>query len=111
METTKLKLLTIIAEDELERRLVADLRSEGVTGYTVEEARGSGARRTRDDAWEGENIRIEILADEPTARRVAERIAGAYFEAFGVVVFLSDVEVLRPEKFSRPGGAGPGGAR
>lgn len=94
-----LKLLTIIAEDELEARLIADLKGLGATGYTVLKARGEGAHRARTSEWEGENIQIETLVSADLAERMLLHLAEHYFARFGVVAYLGTVEVLRPGKF------------
>ncbi len=99
MKLTTLKLITIIAEDELEQRLVAELKSLGATGYTLSKARGEGTHRTRTSEWEGENIRIEALVSEEVASRILDRMASRYFKAFGLITYVATVEVIRGEKF------------
>lgn len=101
-----LKLLTIIAEDELEDRLVRDLKSLGVTGYTVLKARGEGSHRARTSEWEGENIQLETLVTEPVAEKILQLLAGHYFSHFGVIAYASTVEVLRGGKFAPPSASG-----
>jgi nitrogen regulatory protein P-II 2 len=101
MQTVSLKLLTIIAEDELESRLVRDLKELGTRGYTVAKVRGEGAHGLRGSEWEGENVRIETLVDPTLAERIAEHIAARYFERFAVIVYLTPAEVLRGGKFGK----------
>lgn len=101
------KLLTIVCEASLESSLIADLRQRGVRGYTITEARGHGAHGTRDGLWQaGSNIRIEVLCDEQTATDLAVHLRDHYYGSYGMVVFVADVQVLRPEKFQagRPPG-------
>ena len=59
MKATNLILLTIIAEDELESRLIADLKALGVRGDTICSVRGEGCHGLRASQWEGENIKID----------------------------------------------------
>lgn len=94
------KLLTVITEKALERQLVRCVMEEGARGYTVVEARGEGKRAPRFGDLENQvNIRLEVICEESIARSIAERLHRNYFEDFAMVLFISEVEVLRPEKF------------
>ena len=99
-QTSLRKLLTIVCEAELENSLVREFTRHGVNGYTITDARGHGTHGTRDAAWPASaNIRIEVLCEAHVALAIAERLRDTYYDNFGMVSFLSDVEVLRPEKF------------
>jgi len=100
MKTTNLILLTIIAEDELESRLIADLKKLGVRGYTICTVRGEGVHGLRASQWEGENIKIEVIVDNALADAIAELVAKAYFPNFATILYLLPVQVLREEKFT-----------
>lgn len=103
MKTTNLILLTIIAEDELESRLVADLKKLGVIGYTIHTVRGDGHHGLlRASHWEGDNIKIEIIVDNTLADAVSEHIAKEYFPHFATILYMLPVQVLREEKFTKP---------
>jgi hypothetical protein len=94
------KLLTVITEEALERRLVDCVKTEGARGYTLTEARGAGSRGVRSADFEkGGNLRLEVICEESIARRIAEILHRKYFNDFAMVLFMQDVEVLRPEKF------------
>jgi nitrogen regulatory protein PII len=99
MKTTTLKLVTIIAEDDIEARLVRDLKELGVKGYTVVNVRGEGLHGTRDNAWEGENIRLETLVSPELADKMFEFLHRTYFPRYLMVVYMENVEVIRAEKF------------
>ena len=45
------------------------------------------------------NIRIEIVCDPALAERVAIRLRERYYDHYAMILFLHDVDVLRPEKF------------
>ena len=105
MKTEPCKLVTIIAEDEMEQRLVDDLKRLGATGYTVFDVRGEGSHGPRASKWEGENIQIETLVDDETADRILEHVAEHYFERHGVVLYVTDADVIRASKYA---GAGRG---
>lgn len=94
------KLVTIICEADLEHALSDDLMRLGVHGYTVTDARGRGHHGVREASWShSSNIRIEVVCDEKVAVLIAEHLKECYYRNFAMILFMSDVEVLRPEKF------------
>jgi hypothetical protein len=94
------KLVTIVTEAALERRLVDDLKRLGAHGYTISDARGEGSRGVRNAGWEASsNIRIEVICDETTAEAIAGHLKAAYYANYAMILYLSDVGVLRPQKF------------
>lgn len=94
------KLVTVITESSLERDLVREIESLGVAGYTVSDARGRGDKGVRASHWgHSSNIRVEIVCDTPLAERVLERLRERYYEHYAIVMWVQDVEVLRPDKF------------
>ena len=94
------KLLTIVCEADLERTLVSLLSAHGAGGYTITDARGHGAHGERDGLWPpSANIRIEVLCDEQLATTIAADLQARYYEGYGMITFISDVQVLRPDKF------------
>ena len=94
------KLLTIVCEAALETTLLRDLESLGAHGYTVTDARGKGSRGRRDANWGPHaNIRIEVLCNEQTADAICEALRERYYDNYSMVMFVADVEVLRPGKF------------
>ena len=94
------KLLTVIAESAIERDILADIERLGAHGYTVTPARGKGSRGVRDASWdEAGNIRVEVICDDATARAIALHLRTRYFDSYGMILFMSDVEVLRRAKF------------
>lgn len=99
-QMTARKLLTIICEADLERILVGLLGNLGARGYTIMDARGHGAHGERDGLWPpSANIRIEVLCDETLAGKIATVLQERYYEGYGMIVFIVDAQVLRPDKF------------
>ncbi|MBU1329837.1 MAG: transcriptional regulator [Gammaproteobacteria bacterium] len=93
-------LLTVIAEAALEKKLVTDLEQLGAPGWTISDARGRGGRGVRSAGWEAEgNIRLEIICNRELAERIASHLQAQYYADYAMVCYLSQVEVLRPEKF------------
>jgi nitrogen regulatory protein P-II 2 len=99
MNLNSIQLITIISLDVLEERIVQDLKTLGVKGYTVSEARGEGLSVRRDDNWEGRNIRIEILANEEKLEKIFTLLQEKYFPKYKMIAFSYPVNVLRREKF------------
>ncbi|MCZ8238352.1 MAG: hypothetical protein O9346_03640 [Leptospiraceae bacterium] len=94
------KLVTIIALDSLEAKIVQDMDKLEIRGYTISPAHGKGLHSKKISDWEGTNIRIESLVSEEKGKKLVEMIRDKYLNKYGVVLFVSDVEVLRPERYS-----------
>ena len=100
MELTARKLLTIVTEAALEATLVRDIEALGARGYTITDARGNGGRGKRDASWAPHaNIRLEVLCDADTARAICTAMRERYYDNYSMVMYVGDVDVLRPEKF------------
>lgn len=98
--SAKRKLLTIICETDIERKLSDDVMALGAHGYTVTEARGRGAHGERDAAWAPSgNIRMEVICEAAVADAIAAHLRKTYFANYSMVLYMADVEVLRDEKF------------
>jgi nitrogen regulatory protein PII len=93
-------LLTVICEASLEKKLVADLEQLGSPGWTITDARGSGHHGARNADWGTEgNIRVEIICARELAERIVVHLQERYYDNYAMVCYLSQVEVLRPERF------------
>lgn len=100
MQVQTRKLLTIITEAVVEHTLVEEIERLGAHGYTITEARGKGHRGVRNARWQaGGNIRIEVVCDPDVAAAIAAHLNKHYYDDYAMILFLSEVEVLRPEKF------------
>ena len=94
------KLVTVITEANLQRDLIRELDALGVAGYTVTDARGRGDKGLRASHWgHSSNIRVEIVCDTPLAELVLTKLREKYYEHYAIVMWVQDVEVLRPDKF------------
>jgi nitrogen regulatory protein P-II 2 len=93
-------LLVIIAEANLERLLIKDVRKLGAAGYTVFDVRGGGHSGVREGTWEADRtIRMEVIADELVADKIAQHVLEQYGKDYGMTLYFSTVSVLRPQKF------------
>ena len=94
------KLLTIVTEAAIESALVRDLDRLGAHGYTITEARGKGHRGVRNAGWDASrNIRIEVVCNDAAAAAIAAHLKAQYYDNYAMIMWVSEVEVLRPEKF------------
>lgn len=94
-----LSKVTIVAERLLKDRLVALIRKEGATGFTMTDVTGEGSRGVRASDWEGRNIQIETIVSAAVADAIFERLSAEYFEEFAVIAWVGEVNVLRGSKF------------
>ncbi len=100
MHTERRKLLTIVTEAPLEQNLLKDLERLGAGGYTITDARGKGSRGVRNAQWEHSGtIRVEVVCDAATSDAIAAHLKDRYYDDYAMILFISDVDVLRPEKF------------
>ena len=99
MNTVRLKLVTIVAEAVIEERLLDDLRRLGAKGHTVMPAHGEGTRGIRASDWEARNIRIETVVSPGVADAILECLARDYFDRWAVIGYVSDVDVVRGDKY------------
>ena len=94
------KLLTIVTEAAIEQLVLQDIERLGAHGYTVSDVRGKGRRGVRNSDWgTSTNVRIEVVCAQPTADTIAAHLKTHYYENYAMILFMSDVVVLRPEKF------------
>jgi nitrogen regulatory protein P-II 2 len=95
------KLLVIIAEAALEKSLVEDVQRLGAQGYTVYDVRGGGRHGERASSWDGDrNIEVKVIATASVAEAISAHVLETYCPHYSVSMFLADVTVLRPEKFT-----------
>jgi hypothetical protein len=100
MEGHTRKLLTIVTEAAVEGTLLRDIERLGGNGYTITDARGKGGRGVRNAGWEASsNIRIEVVCDTATAATIASYLQTHYYDNYAMILFMSNIDVLRPEKF------------
>ena len=94
------KLLVIITEAVLEKQLVVDARRLGAQGYTVYDVRGGSQYATHEGNWDADRmIEMKIICDEAVADAMASHVIEHYAGNYGVSLFFSNIEVIRPTKF------------
>lgn len=100
MKLFDVKLLTVTCEILAQNNILDILNKHGITGYTLYEVDGNGSKGIRGQGLKNEkNIKIEIISTEAKLKDIVEEITCSLFSDFAIIVYLSDVQVLRPEKF------------
>jgi len=100
MRNVPVVCLTVVAEAVVESRLLRDLETAGVRGWTLTTGRGRGASQVDASDWEGANVRIDTLLSSAAADRVLAMLAELYFPRFAVVAWVSPAQVVRGDKFT-----------
>ncbi|MDX1926200.1 MAG: hypothetical protein SFV81_06770 [Pirellulaceae bacterium] len=99
MNTHTLTLLTIVAETLLKDRLIHEIRQAGARGFTITEASGEGSRQRRVSEILGDNIKVEVITKRETAESILTVLQKDFFPRYAVVAYLSEVQVVREEKY------------
>lgn len=100
MNTYTLTLLTIVAEAILKDRLIHEIRHAGAKGFTISDVSGEGSRQRRVSELLGDNIKIEVIAKREIADIILTVLHKDFFPRYSVVAFISDVQVVREDKYS-----------
>lgn len=96
-----MKLINIVANAALEDRLVGIADRHGASGYTVLEARGAGSAGLQTGVLEGEsNILFMLAVPEARLDEVLADVERLMKRGHHLAAFITDTQVLRPEKFS-----------
>jgi len=94
------KLLTITCEILAQENIIEILQKYEITGYTTYEVDGNGARGIRGKGLKNEkNVKVEIILHEEKLQDIVEEISRTLFANFAIVLYVSDVGVVRTEKF------------
>ena len=100
MKLYPVKLLTVTCEILAQKNIIEILNKHEITGYTTYEVDGNGARGIRGQGLKNEkNIKVEIIMREEKLQTVVEEISRTLFANFAIVLYVSDVGVVRTEKF------------
>lgn len=100
MKLYPVKLLTVTCEILAQKNIIEILNKHEITGYTTYEVDGNGARGIRGQGLKNEkNVKVEIIMREEKLQTVVEEISRTLFANFAIVLYVSDVGVVRTEKF------------
>jgi nitrogen regulatory protein PII len=95
------KKVELIVEKARLEEILDLLRDAGARGYTViPTLQGLGNRGTRanDLTGVGANVLVVVITNDAVARRIVEQLEAIWGDAIGVL-YVSDVEVMRGDKF------------
>jgi len=74
--------------------------SLGAKGYTVCDVRGMGGEGYRSGDWsKTANIQISVICKSDVAEKIIEMVQNQYFKDYATIVYHSNINVLRSEKF------------
>ena len=100
MKLYNVKLLTITCEILAKENVIDILKKHEITGYTTYEVDGNGARGIRGQGLKTEkNVKVEVIMREEKLDGVVEEISRTLFANFALVLYVSDIGVVRMEKF------------
>jgi nitrogen regulatory protein P-II 2 len=99
MPKVERQLVTIIIEAAVEARLIDDVKRLGAKGYSVGHVRGEGRSASQLQDLNGPSMRLETIVTDEIAEAILAHLEAAYFGRYAVVVWVSPVTVLRPERF------------
>lgn len=94
-----LYLLTIIVQDTLAEAIQEKVIELGAKGYTQSAVSGKGLSGTRENPWEGENIKIETVVALDTCEAILNHLQKKYFERYAIIAFYHPVHVVRNSHF------------
>ncbi len=100
MKLYTVKLLTITCEILAQKNIIEILKKHEISGYTIYEVDGNGSRGLRGHGLKNEkNVKVEVIMQEEKLQDVVEEISRTLFANFALVLYVSDVGVIRTEKF------------
>ena len=100
MKLYTVKLLTVTCEILAQKNIIEILNKHEISGYTTYEVDGNGARGIRGQGLKNEkNVKVEVILREEKLQDVVEEISRTMFANFAIIVYVSDVSVVRTEKF------------
>ena len=100
MKLYSTKLLTITCEILAQKNVIEILQKHKVSGYTTYEVDGDGSKGIRGQGLENEkNVKVEVVLSENKLQDIVEEITRTLFSNFAIILYTSDVGVVRTEKF------------
>ena len=100
MKLYDVKLLTITCEILAQKNVIDILKNHEITGYTSYEVEGNGEKGLRGQGILSEkNVKVEVIMREEKLSAVVEDISRTLFPDFTIILYVSDVGVVRTEKF------------
>lgn len=96
-----LKKVTIITESLLKEGIIEIIRTEGSTGFTITACEGEGSKGIHASDFEGRNIQLDTIVPVDVGERILTKVSEKYMKNYALIAYMSDVEVVREDKFVR----------
>jgi len=97
------KLVNVVTLDVLQDKLKEMFRRHGVSGYTIIRVTGEGDSGESAGTLDFEaNIMIKVIIPEEKLQRLLDGLQRQIAKGYHLTIFVSDIEVITPEKFSTP---------
>lgn len=97
------KLVNIITMDALQDKLREMFRRYEVSGYTIIRVNGEG---NSGESWGmldfEASIMVKVILPEEKLQRLLNGLERQINKGYHLTIFVNDVEVITPEKFSTP---------
>ncbi len=101
MKLYNVKLLTITCEALVQKKVIEILNKHQVSGYTTYEVEGYDPSGIRGQGFMREkNVKSEIVLKEDKLQDIVEEISKNLSSHYAIIFHVSDVGVLRPERFN-----------
>ena len=101
MQLYPLKLVTVVGETVIMDDIAKEGLKLGATGYTLSEVIGQGSRSARNVIVTGSSktMKVEFVVPMNVAEKILKHVSDHYFEHYACIAWLSDVQVLRGERY------------
>ena len=101
MKLIDFKLVTIICEPVLISSILKMTNDLGATGFTITDVRGQGNGEKSSGEIPDSKSKIEIITEPDLALSLMKTLAENFFENYSLITYVSDISILRPEKFEK----------
>ena len=100
MRLYNVKLLTITCEALVQKKVFEILIKHHVSGYTTYEVEGLDPEGVRGQGFLREkNVKTEVVLKEDKLQDILEEISRTLSSYYAIIFYVSDVGVLRPERY------------
>ena len=99
MSGQSFKLVTIVCEPVLLTSVLTKIRALGASGFTITDVRGEGSSEKSSGEVPDQKTKIEVVVRSESSQMIMEAIAKEYFKNYSLIVYSSDIQVIRREKF------------
>jgi nitrogen regulatory protein P-II 2 len=103
MQLYPLKLVTVIGETVIMDDIAKEGVELGASGYTLAEVIGQGSRSARNVILAGaaKTMKCEFVVPMDVAEKILTHVSHNYFEHYACIAWLTDVQVVRGQQYTR----------